>query len=154
MSSANPEKVLRDQIAGLEAELSVDPRFMTLQILRKALTDIEALKSSTATPVVPGEPAAPRTTLLTGKWASSIPQAAQFALEDAGHPLPVRRLLAELPKYGKTVGGNDPAIGLSNTLSSHGAFESVTWRGQKAWWIKGKPLPSDNPLAGAISAEG
>lgn len=127
---------LKAEEVALERTLEQDPVFRRLTIVRTALKDLEAL---------------PKTVIAHANghdWkpevAASIPHAAELAIESAGHPIATRALLAELSKYGKSVGGTKPAVGLSSTLSAHEKFESVDWDGLKAWWIKGKPLPRND----------
>jgi hypothetical protein len=67
-----------------------------------------------------------------------------FALEDAGSPLSTRRLVEDIPRYGRSMKAKNPVWGLSNTLSTNPRFQSVPWNGAKAWWFSGRDVPREN----------
>jgi hypothetical protein len=132
----NLEAVLLAEEMDLEAKLAAMPEYRRLQFVRKTLADLKALprvaSASAGNGTDNGAVVPPRST----------PAAAQAALEATGHPLDTRALLPIMPKFGKVVGGLDPARNLSSTLSADERFESVDWNGARSWWLAGKPLPN------------
>lgn len=140
------ERKLEAEAAALEAKIAArDPEFRQLLILRKAVTEMARMRQIV--------PRGRQLTLLgrpdekpeakPARQATSIGDAAFYALEDAGEPMSLADLLAALPRYGKEPGGVKPSWNLSNTLSADKKrFQSVDWKESKRWWLTGKPLPS------------
>ena len=135
------EKALRAEVASLERELERSGIFRRLQIVRRALSELGGGSAPSRRAPAARPRRADRTRGAGIGGELSIPQAARKALEAAGQPRPVRDLLADMAKLGKTVGGKKPPLNLTMTLSKDKDFESVRWAGSAAWWIKGKPLP-------------
>jgi hypothetical protein len=142
MSKAHPtpsltplEQALKNQALMLEVELEADPRWRQLQILKKTLAELEGLRKTG-----PINGAAISTKV---RRARTVPEGAQFALEDAGIPLSTAEIFERLIKYGKIPGGKKPTWNLSNMISSKDAFVSIDWKGMKRWWLAGKPVPKE-----------
>lgn len=145
------EKALERQIAMLEHELAANPTYRQLQVLRHALAELKAIRSPEGFGVnIQRHDVA----WLGSRTASSIPQAARFALEDNKKPTTTQELLGLLPKYGKRVGGKNPLTGLSNTLSSDNAFISIRWGDGKAWWLADQPVPASGQAQPQPQLEG
>jgi hypothetical protein len=130
----NIEDALRHEQAMLEQALSKSPEYQRLTIIRKALMELKALRSSSPTVTVPLNTLF-RTVHNDKRQATSIGQGAEFAIEDRGTPLTTRELLAILPEYGKEPAGKNPATNLSNNLSSDARFKSVMYKNNSAWWL-------------------
>lgn len=135
MADHNIETALKEEAKTLERALEAMPEFRRLKVIQKALADLAAIGA--------GKNVIADTFKLTlpSKLASSINQAAGFALEEVGYPLSTQELLKATPRYGRTVGGQNPATNLSNSLSSDKKFQSVPWDGGRAWWFANRPVP-------------
>jgi hypothetical protein len=69
--------------------------------------------------------------------------AAAAVLEDQGEPVPLVNLLELVRSKGAVVGGTDPSINLSSTLSKDDRFESIRFNGRRCWWLAGHRLPKN-----------
>lgn len=58
-------------------------------------------------------------------------------------PAVIANLVKALNAHGVAVGGTNPNINLSSTLSKDGRFRSVRYKDRYSWWIKGKPFPGE-----------
>jgi len=141
MAEDTIESAMKHEADSLEKLLAQRPEYLRLQILRKALRELEAVKPATASKNGVEQPALFATTAT--KTATSIGQATEFALNDAGIPLTTRELMTAIPRYGKAPQGKNPATNLSNNLSSDERFKSIEWQGNKAWWFSGRDVPRE-----------
>lgn len=137
MSNDTIEQVLRQEAAALEKELAESPCYQRLKIIQKTLSELSAIS-----PKESGNGAARLHRIVPtrreARLAKSFPQATEFALNAAGHPLTTKELIEILPKYGKTPSS---VTALSNNLSANKKFSSVDWRDTKAWWFEDKEVP-------------
>ncbi len=139
MTGGALEKALREEAKELERLLEESREYRRLRIVTQALADLDAIPAPPrqgAVLVVSGARVLKRPRL-----ASSIQQAALFALEDAGSPVSTREMLDAVQRYGKTVRAKNPVWGLSNTLSTDKRFRSVPWNGARGWWFSDKEVP-------------
>ncbi len=127
------EDIIKEEIGALERRLEASPDFRRLTVLRRTLNDLLAITTPQAA-VYEADPYV-RDKML------SLPAASMRALREAAQPLPTRRLLEEIQKLGKVVGGQNPVNNLSNTLSQDPRFNSVEWGDARAWWLAGEPVP-------------
>src|SRR5437879_4802668 len=120
MAPSALERSLAEQAEALEREIAQDVRQQELAIVKKAMAEIAALRGGTpaAVNLTNGERRSPGR-LFANRMASSIPEAAKFALEDTGHPLPLGELFPLLANYGRTPTGAKPTWNLSNVMSTH-----------------------------------
>lgn len=84
-----------------------------------------------------------RRTLNSGGGKISQPVAAKQVIREKGEPVQARDLLEEITTLGAKVGGKNRLGNLVSILSGNSVFESVTWKGKRAWWLAGKPLPAE-----------
>lgn len=70
--------------------------------------------------------------------------AAETALREGEIPLTTPKLLDAIHKLGTLVGGVDPLVNLSSALSKDDRFDSIRWRGERAWWFRDVPPPHDD----------
>lgn len=132
-------QALQEEARSIEEALAKDPRHKRLAIIRHTLDELAKLAAFGGKTLFD----VPERSTSAARMATSVGQSAQFALEDAGRPLPLSPLLNSLAKYGKVPGGAKPAWNLSNTLSGDERFISVEYRGEKCWWLMGKPVPPE-----------
>lgn len=134
---SNIERALAAEVRALEERLAArDPEFRQLQVIRRTLEDLAATR--TGGPEAGGEASS------DGRYASTISEAAQLVIEEAGEPLAVGEIFARLPKYGRMPAGDRPQRLLSNYLSADTSrFRSVLWKGKRRWWITGAPVPGE-----------
>lgn len=98
----------------------------------------------------------PRTVLATGlsvgtssaKGVSearrvTVAGAAELELHARGIPMTGADIMAALPARGVTVGGADPVVNFTSSMSKSGKFQSVRRNGKYYWWFKDEPLPED-----------
>jgi len=64
-------------------------------------------------------------------------------LDQFKRAIPVTELVRMMAANGLVVGGKDPPINLSSTLSKDGRFESIRHEGRACWWLKGRALPEE-----------
>lgn len=69
--------------------------------------------------------------------------AAEEVLSETGSPMTVHQLMEAVPSKGVTLGGADPQVNFTSSLSKSGKFRSVRQGGNYWWWFKDKPLPED-----------
>ena len=74
---------------------------------------------------------------------TSQAEAAWLALQNAGKPLTIAELIKELSEAGVTVGGANPKINLSSTLSRDERFVSMKWNNSACWWLADRQPPED-----------
>jgi hypothetical protein len=67
--------------------------------------------------------------------------AAEVILRERGSPMTVHELMAALPSKGVTLGGGDPQVNFTSSLSKSGKFQSVRHNGKYYWWFKDEMLP-------------
>jgi len=67
--------------------------------------------------------------------------AAIESLLEHGEPMTVHQLMAELPSKGVILGGDNPQINFTSSLSKSGKFRSERRGGSYYWWFKNEPLP-------------
>lgn len=88
----------------------------------------------------------------TAKWVrpefetSKVSQAdAAFnVLKLAGIPMTTAELIDPVRNLGATLGGDDPAVNLSSSLSrDKDRFQSIRWNRRSCWWFKDVPIPPD-----------
>lgn len=117
-------EALQREASSLRAELAESPVAQRLAIVERTLRAIEDVAKPVQYPA-----------------ASSIPQAAYFALEDAKEPMRTVELLDIIKRYGRSLRAAKPVWALSNTLSGDPRFVSVPWRFGRAWWFADRPTP-------------
>ena len=67
--------------------------------------------------------------------------AAELVLRERGGPTTGADLMAALPSKGVTIGGENPTVNFTSSMSKSGKFESHRRDGKYYWWFKGEPLP-------------
>lgn len=130
------DPILKNSLARIDElrkALIQNPNFKEYEFLRDFVEQYAAIK---------GKPAKIKPNRRKDK-PRNIPDAVLRAIEDAGAPLPSRKLLVILPRYGKTVKGKDQVANLSSVLSPDPRFRSVKWQNKSAWWIDGRPIPPE-----------
>lgn len=136
------EQALAEQAEALEREIAADTRQKQLEIVKRALAEMEAVRKGTTPKPPPPRPQATKSDSF--RRASSLPQAAEFALEDEGHPMTPSEMLPLISRYGRAVGGEKPSWNVSNAMSAkRTTFMSVEWGGKRCWWLVGKPIPKE-----------
>jgi hypothetical protein len=70
-------------------------------------------------------------------------EAAEMIMRERGEPTSGVDLLAALPSKGVLVGGINPTINFTSSMSKSGKFRSVRKGGSYFWWFKDEPLPAD-----------
>jgi len=112
--------------------------------LRESVT-IVAKDESETTPSAP--PSAPLPASGTGPdkptgvlAGYSHANGAYKAFRDLKRPMTIAELVSTLAANGLVVGGSDPHVNLSSTLSKDDRFESVRWNGRRCWWLRGVSL--------------
>jgi len=130
------EQAMAQQAEALEREIAADPRQKQLEIARRALAEMEAVRKGEAPP-------APKPVKF--RVATSLPQAAQFVLEDEKRPMTPADMLPLISRYGITVGTDKPTWAVSNAMSAKKAvFYRIEWGGTWCWWLTGQPIPDRN----------
>lgn len=72
--------------------------------------------------------------------------AAEIALKKARKPLTTAEIVAAIQDEGAHVGGADPLVNVSSTLSKDDRFISQRWGSVSVWWLVGEPLPQSDEL--------
>ena len=66
-------------------------------------------------------------------------------------PMPIAELVATLNANGLVIGGKEPTVNLSSSLSKDERFQSIRWNGRPCWWLKGVS-PAEVKTAGEAPA--
>ncbi len=72
--------------------------------------------------------------------------AAEIALKKAQKPLTTAEVVAAIQEEGAHVGGADPLVNVSSTLSKDERFVSHRWGSASVWWLVGEPIPASAEL--------
>lgn len=72
--------------------------------------------------------------------------AAEIVLRRAMRPMPTPEIVEAIQAEGAQVGGSDPLVNVSSTLSKDARFVSQRWGSQSAWWLVGEPIPDSEQL--------
>ncbi|MFN3558952.1 MAG: hypothetical protein ACK4UQ_06655 [Brevundimonas sp.] len=82
--------------------------------------------------------------------------AAYEVLTEVQHPLPTPDIIARIQQKGAHVGGADPNVNVSSSLSKDPRFQSVRIGSASFWWLAGRSLPSnsDDMLAELLGESG
>jgi hypothetical protein len=158
VTAPTPLELLNQAIAQLEAKVAQNPDVVALRAMLQARTAITGLGPSQATLAALGalvpmmEPGDSIEQTSADSYAlrrrrPSQADAAAMGLSEAGAPLGTRALIPFVEKHGQPVGGDDPVLNLSSIMSKDPRFESIEWRGTRAWWFKGRPTPGSTVLA-------
>jgi hypothetical protein len=119
--------------------LSQNADFRALQALGAMIRE---LRDEVAAALAPKKSAegvdAPKSGPLVGL---SHTEGALKALSHFKRPMPIAELVHILGANGLTIGGKDPPINLSSSLSKDERFESIRYEGRPCWWLRGTPLP-------------
>lgn len=70
--------------------------------------------------------------------------AAYEVLTEVQHPLPTPDIIARIQEKGAHVGGADPNVNVSSSLSKDPRFQSVRIGSASFWWLAGRSLPSNS----------
>lgn len=70
-------------------------------------------------------------------------EAAYIAIRTEGKPLSIAELLQQLEAVGVKVGGTNPKVNLSSTLSRDERFVPVYWGGAPRWWLQEEYPPPE-----------
>lgn len=128
-----------------EARLRENPDYIELLALRQAIAAITGEPVPDADQILSISPKPPKKNEVFLD-VSSLSQA------DAAHvlltkvlkePVIVANLVRALLAHGITVGGNNPNINLSSTLSRDSRFRSVRYKDRASWWVTGTPFPGE-----------
>jgi hypothetical protein len=144
-------KVAEGRLRELETQLRRLPTFQEWEATRQYLDTVRGLQTdqSAATSAgVAGAAAVPRGSQPT--WA----QLAKDVLLDIGRPVNSKRLVMEMAKRGRQVGGAKPDVNLASILSKATSINSVQWGGRKRWWPAGENLPLEPEGDGVEDAGG
>lgn len=147
MSDAS--RVALDSMLALEAQIETrlldNPDYRALMALRKAIVEVRG-------PVQQSKPSE-RSTFYGGGVATAAKQhasphrtpsqteAAYQALCQSSVPLGTHELLEEVRRLGASIGGKDPVINLSSSLSRDGRLQSIKWGDKRAWWFRDRDPP-------------
>jgi hypothetical protein len=128
-------KALHDEIERRLLTTSADYR--ALIALRKAMHEVKGTSIADSTRRT-------RVRLHRESESTGMSQAdaAAAVLEDRGQPVPIANLVELVTQKGAPVGGKEPTINLSSTLSKDERFKSVRFNGRACWWFANRSLPS------------
>jgi hypothetical protein len=73
----------------------------------------------------------------------SMAAAAEAILRERGTPMTRNELMEALPSKGATIGGNNPEVNFTSSMSKSGTFDSFRHGDSYYWWLRGKPLPAN-----------
>jgi hypothetical protein len=125
--------------AQIEARLQESEDYRALKALDKALADLgHASKEQVGSPLI----RQPRRV----SDGLSHADAAEKVMDQIGEPIPIADLVSRVREMGAHVGGQDPNINLSSTLSKDPRFRSVRYQGRKAWWLAGRAYPNEDAV--------
>lgn len=148
----NPVDALRQLEERLHAELMHNPQYVALQGVRRTLKEtvyiLEEKENPSRPPSLPRvrERTNPPPVHVTTPANSSQADAAFAVLADSDTPLPIAEVVRRVRARGTMVGGNNPEMNLSSSLSRDGRFGSVRFEGRPCWVLKGKGYVSNTPM--------
>lgn len=130
-------RAIEIRIWEIEQALSATPLFRELSILRDTRDELKRVYEAAASDASSSDD------LPVGEQKKvTILEGAKLALEDRAHPMGARELVEAISQYGGFVGGKNPTTNLSSILSKRGDdFVSIVWNGQRAWWLRNRPVP-------------
>lgn len=67
--------------------------------------------------------------------------AALVLLRASGRPMSIAEIVEKLPSAGASVGGDNPEINASSSLSRDPRLRSIRLGGRAMWWITALPIP-------------
>ncbi len=67
--------------------------------------------------------------------------AAEQVIREAGRALTTQEVVDGIKSKGAKVGGQDPLINVSSTLSKDDRFISTRWGRSSVWWLRNEPRP-------------
>jgi hypothetical protein len=123
------------RIRELKAELQASPLYKELAILeemRPKLAAINGIAASDPSPKRRGK---------QPKGQFTQHEAAEKAVEAAGHPLQIDEIVTALPMFGAVISGPNARPNLTSVLNKRSALHAVKWQGRAAWWFKNRALP-------------
>lgn len=138
------------RIKELREELGRDARYRELNILLETEDKLSALRGINGTGQQigglirrrPAVPQARKGKQPRGKVAQH--EAAQAAVEAAGHPITTAELISKIPEFGGDIQpGVNAARNLTSVLSARSSLRSVRWRAGRAWWLKNREVPPE-----------
>jgi hypothetical protein len=137
---------LRQLEERLEKRLKLNRDYIALQAVRRALREVMSATEPPPAPRLRPPPLPPRArpqTFAGGGMPLDVgPSQADAAFEilaETNEPSPVGPLVNMVRGRGATVGGTNPELNLSSSLSRDGRFRSVRFNGRPCWWLKDRP---------------
>lgn len=132
------------RIRELKAELQASATYQELVVMEETRAKLAAINGvSVPTPAVNG--GAPSRTPRKGKQPKgkiTQHEAAEKAVDAAGHPLQIDELVTALPTFGAVISKTNAKANLTSVLIKRSALHAVKWQGKSGWWFKDRALPA------------
>jgi hypothetical protein len=150
----------RDAMAALRAEIAArlekNEDYRALKALDTALAELGHASSVAVSGRMFIRARSFREVARAGAREQQISQAdaAEKVMDRAGEPVPIAELVQKVREEGAQVGGSDPHINLSSTLSKDDRFRSVRYGGRQAWWLRRRRYPGEQMELAAQSPSG
>jgi hypothetical protein len=146
MAASTTLEKLTDLRQEVEARLQDNEDFRTYLALTRAIADISGggFDARLHEPVQGQDQTSRKNGESIDVSSLSQADAAQVLLTKVlREPVLIANLVTALTAHGVTVGGNNPNVNLSSTLSRDGRFRSVRYKDRMSWWVKGTPFPGE-----------
>jgi uncharacterized membrane protein len=119
------------RVREIRTEIARHPLSLELAILEEALGKLRGIMTAPPVEAAPPEVPVPEP---EQSGRITLQEAAERAIEEARYPLPTREVVAEMPRFGVTVGGNWPMKNVSSILSKRSKrVASMRWNGSVGW---------------------
>lgn len=143
MNVAEHIKSMRAVAAAYEEKLTDNHDFQAWKAINEAIAHIERGAKGTKEAHQPRKHERSKTS-----EPSRLDLSADILIRN-GYPVPTTGLVKTIEAQGVELGGKDPHINLASSLSRSERFRSVTYKGQRAWWLTDRPYPgelTDEPI--------
>lgn len=136
MDARDQIKIARAELAdALDIKFANDPIWKAFRAMDRALESFDHAKPRSAS-----------FKLDSGKTIGLIPTyttLARQAIIEADRPITTPELMDYIGRHRKLAAPPEKAkINVTSSLSKDEKFESIPWEGGRAWWLKGRDLPS------------